>query len=87
MGIIFYLHTPTLGGSMVYSDYVPRIGEALRVNADDDEDGIYKIEDVAYGVPFDKRQRIDVYAIRVGGLPNDLSYSEYMKVKGELNAT
>jgi hypothetical protein len=81
MGLIFHLHTESLGGSMVYTDHVPRIGEKLRVDTDivPEQNGIYEIEDVVYGIPFDQVQRIDVYAKRVAHLPSDLSYSSYFQ--------
>lgn len=77
--MIFYLHTPNLGGGMCGSDHVPRIGEKLRVDTDivPEQNGLFEVQDVLYGIPCSPdRQRIDVYAIKRSDLPKDLSYSE-----------
>lgn len=89
--MIFHLHTPELGGTMVYSHHIPRIGEkiVLRLRHKHDPDstmpssplvGLFKVEDVLYTFPFDRTQQVDVYALKVGDVPADMSYSNVSKI-------
>jgi hypothetical protein len=71
--VIAYLHTQEFS-TMIGTDHIPRIGEKLRLPPEpevpDNRNGLFHVIDVLYEVPSNPgKQRVDIYAQRVGNAP------------------
>ena len=84
MGQIISGHCAEHSLGMIYVQYVPRIGEKLRVDVSaseikgmDEHNGIYEVLDIVYEIPFNERQRIDAYLVKLSDLPKDLGFKSY----------
>jgi hypothetical protein len=75
--IYFFHYLNGSEGSMVGADYIPRVGEHIRISTDllPEENGIYEVKWILYSVPSTPgHQRIDIYGKKIGELPGTLSY-------------